>query len=205
MVKPARRLASDERSDTNSESTISDNEEKYPATYNEHEPPRNASSHATPGVNILPALIPGGKPNESSRERLSNTANQGAQRSEDIHPTPPTIRPGQTNTTGAKNNQPSLKSLSDANDASDSGSGDLSGSDSEGPPTGNKAQPPASSTTRPGVPSATPTARNPAAPITTTTQSQFSTPRTNPTNNARLLPGSGTNTNSKNLYSIDSF
>lgn len=93
----ARRVPSDERSNGSSDAdTDSDDDATSTAKYNEHAP---ASTKPTPvlGADAIATTIGVVKPDDDTARRRTNQIVSTVQRSEDIHPTPPTIRPGSSN------------------------------------------------------------------------------------------------------------
>mgnify|MGYP006892777208 FL=1 len=87
-VKQATRLPSNDQSTSRASDSDTDSVELY----NETDPV--AKSQA---VSSLVAGTPIVQLNETARDQNNTAGTQAIQRSEDIHPTPPTIPPGQTN------------------------------------------------------------------------------------------------------------
>ena len=223
VIKPAKRLSSSQQSDTSSGSTISDDEQKHPATYNEHEPTQTL-------VKNTPIM----KPDDTPRQRFNNVDNRAAQRSEDIHPTPPMMHSahmGSTSRTAPTSSRTLLKAESVESEGLGSGSDNVSESDGEdrsAAAAAYNAQPQATPTARittPQVTNTTPLTRGEATPTAriTTPQLTNTTPltrgeappqrdarttaaenpgaraRTTTENTPRQQVASGTNPNSKNL------
>lgn len=192
-VKLARRVASDELSDTSTDGTISD-DDHVSGGYNSHDLPGKSQDNPSHAIHALAAHVPVAKPDDAVRERIAAANNETQQRSDDIHPIPPITReqPGNNadNTYGRGS----------------SGSEDISGSEEEESSAADNLQP--SSTTRPTTSDTTPLGRdNPApqanarfpavaAPQNTTTNARFpaapSTPQ-NTTTNARFPSGPAAN------------
>ena len=97
VTKMARRVPSDEHSSGSSDvDTDSDDDATSTAQYNEHTP---AATKPTPisGADAIATTNVVVKPDEETARRRANESASTAQRSEDIHPTPPTIPPGSSN------------------------------------------------------------------------------------------------------------
>ena len=194
MVKPARRVASGELSDTSTDATISDDEDA-PSAYNEHDSPGKSQDNPSDAIHALAAHVPVSKPDDMIRERIANANNQAQQRSEDIHPAPPTIR-----VTEPSNTPGPMENTADKSYGRGSGSEDVSESDEEESSAVDNQPTQPSATTRPTTSETTPLARdNPAPqpnarfPPTSAPQNPSSMPRTNPNNNARFPSGPAAN------------
>jgi hypothetical protein len=93
VTKFAQRISSDQPTMSSSGSITSDDQEDYTATYNEHEPSSNSRPNPSESIKAMVTNAPIAQPIDArTRERI-NAGNQPQQRSEDIHPTPPTIHP----------------------------------------------------------------------------------------------------------------
>ena len=110
--KLARRIPTEERSDTSAESSISGDEATYSANYNEHERPGDASRANPRSVAAVATTAPIVKPTDDAVRRRAVEATSSAQRSEDIHPTPPTLRSSQVKPTLARSAATNAESIS---------------------------------------------------------------------------------------------
>ena len=118
--KLARRIPTEERSDTSAESSNSGDEDTYSANYNEHERPADVPTTNPRSVAAMATSAPVVKPTDDAVRRRAVETASSAQRSEDIHPTPPTLRSSQA--------KPTLARSAPTNNESDS----PSGSDTDG-------------------------------------------------------------------------
>ncbi|CAF3287175.1 unnamed protein product [Rotaria sp. Silwood2] len=105
VPKLAKRISPDRYSMSSADATTSDDEDDYIASYNEHENPKNSRSNGLGAVNAKVT-------NSSVVEPIDKkTGSQTIQRSEDIHPVPPTIRVSQTNLTSPKDSRTEVKKI----------------------------------------------------------------------------------------------
>ncbi|CAF1302468.1 unnamed protein product [Adineta steineri] len=145
-TKFAKRISSGPRtSSPGSES--SNSHDDYTATYNEHEPYASSRGNPSESIGAIATKSPLVQVGNAGARDRNTTSNQGQQRSEDIHPTPPTIRPPPNSQTLKRNDSQD----SDISSRSDQ----VSESDDEPPP------PPKPVTSAAAAPA--PTARDAAA------------------------------------------
>ncbi|CAF0881786.1 unnamed protein product [Rotaria sordida] len=160
----ARRIPSDQRSITSSEATTFIDEDDSIASYNEHETPKNSPSKPSRAINSIVTNAP-------LAESLNiGTGRQEIQRSEDIHPIPPTIRGAQANLTSPKDSRTQVKTIeSDESDIEQSDSDETDESEDEDQPSAPMTKLPTPSTIRSNVQptsTSTPTGRSQTAPQT---------------------------------------
>ncbi|CAF1330847.1 unnamed protein product [Adineta ricciae] len=188
-VKLAQRISSGQYTRS---SSGSDSEDDYTATYYDPEPPRKSQ-----GINAVVATEPLAPPTASSRERGA-TNNQVPQRSEDIRPTPPTIRPGANSQNAGRHSE------SEGSGSEISGSDQVSDSDDDKKPSVPTNQATPTTTSRSNVPqnaSTTPGGRSAAAPQSnsrdTVAANQPVTSRNPAESNARGAPPATTTTTAR--------
>ncbi|CAF1304717.1 unnamed protein product [Rotaria sp. Silwood1] len=173
-IKPAKRIPLDQYSISSAEQTTSIDEEDPIANYNEHDNATNSRSNVPGAANNIIKSSPIVEPIDKK------TVNQIQQRSEDIHPVPPTIRGPQTNVTSPKDSRIPVKRIdSDGSDIDLSDTDEATDTDDDNKPPAPNNKLPSPSITRSNVqpPSTnTPIVRPPTAPQTNT---RDPTPQTN--------------------------
>jgi hypothetical protein len=169
-------------SETSSGSSLHSDDEEHSATYNEHDHPDSSRRNPPKSVNAVVGSTPIIRPaDEATRERVTAGGSQGPQRSEDIHPTPPTVRSSQPNQVQTR------KAESEASDVQESGSEGVSESDGEDISTAPANQPP---TSRSNIQPTAPSGRSPNIPETSARVPSTSTPnRSNAQPSAPIIPG----------------
>ena len=106
-------------------------EENYSAKYNEHEHPSIAAVATT---------VPVIRPNDEINRARDSAGNQAVQRSEDIHPAPPTLRSSQPNPNGSMPPRVQVRKSISEQSATATGSEIESGSEDEYPSTAASTQ-----------------------------------------------------------------
>ncbi|UJR31578.1 hypothetical protein I4U23_019065 [Adineta vaga] len=193
-VKLAARISSGQYSRNSMGSTGSDSEDDYTAPYSDHDHPTNTPSRLPQSVNTLAVTTPVVQPVSGARDRNA-VANQVPLRSEDIRPTPPTIRPA------TNGHNPAQGSGTERSGSEMSGSDQVSDSEDDKKPSIPTNPVPPSTTSRSNVqqnPATTPGGRSattgpPPNSRDTVAANPPTTSRTTVENNARGAAGASTN------------
>ena len=99
VPKIARRVPAGERLSDSSDAATDSDDEASTIKYNEHTPPAVKPPNPIAGADAIATSTPVVKPSEEVTRRRADEIASASQRSENIYPTPPTLRPGASNQT----------------------------------------------------------------------------------------------------------